>query len=147
AVQHFPTPSTLEDETMAIRNFTRHRADLDEAILLRSFDNLERALREQTTDQPVNWAKQLADALGDVEAALGTHQRTLDASDSPTEEEEHHTNVPATIDRRWDKLRLAMQDMIGRAEGLRQRTEGVVQGRTSRNQGCAVVELDQEIAQ
>jgi len=41
---------------MATTNFMAQCANVDEAILLLSFDNLERALREQATDKPAEWA-------------------------------------------------------------------------------------------
>src|SRR6266446_4605109 len=94
----------VEAPIMATTNFTAQRANVDEAILLLSFDNLERALREQATDKPAEWAERLARCLMDAEMALGSHQRAVEASDSPTEDQEHHGNVPATIERRWDKL-------------------------------------------
>src|SRR5947207_8056311 len=122
---HFLTLTSGRGSTMATTNFTRQLANVDEAILLRSFDNLERALREQATDRPAKWAERLTRCLMDVEMALGSHQRVVEASDSPTEDQEHHGNVPATIERRWDKLRTAIQETIARVHQLRQRTESV----------------------
>ena len=68
-------------------------------------------------------------------------------SENPAEEQRGRSNIPATIERRWDKLRQATQNLLRRVQDLRQRAECAAQGRAARNQGCEVVELEQAIAE
>lgn len=132
---------------MATTHSDRQQATLDEAILLRSFDNLERTLREKGNEKPAEWAEILGRCLGEIETALRNHERTLASSDSPAEQQEQQSNAPATIERRWDKLRACVQETIGRIQELRRRAECVSRGRAARNQGCEMVELEQEVAE
>lgn len=132
---------------MATTHSDCQQATLDEAVLLRSFDNLEHTLREKGNERPAEWAERLGRCLDEIETALRNHERTLAASDSPAEQQEQRSNAPATIERRWDKLRARVQETIGRIQQLRRRTEGVFRGRAARNQGCEMAELEQEIAE
>ena len=59
--------------------------------------------------------------LSDVESALARHQNSAVASENPAEEQRSRSNIPATIERRWDKLRQATQNLLRRVQDLRQR--------------------------
>ena len=132
---------------MTTANAARQQANIDEAVLLRSFDQLERALSEKGNENPAEWAEVLRTRLSDVESALARHQSSAVASENPAEEQRSRSNIPATIERRWDKLRQATQNLLRRVQDLRQRAECAAQGRAARNQGCEVVELEQAIAE
>ena len=132
---------------MTTANAARQQANIDEAVLLRSFDQLERALSEKGNENSAEWAEVLRTRLSDVESALARHQNSAVASENPAEEQRSRSNIPATIERRWDKLRQATQNLLRRVQDLRQRAECAAQGRAARNQGCEVVELEQAIAE
>lgn len=132
---------------MTTANTARHQANIDEALLLRSFDRLEGALREKGNEKPAEWAEVLRARLSDVESALAKQECCGSASENPAEEQRGRSNIPATIERRWDKLRQATQELLRRVQELRQRADCAAQGRAARNQSCEVAELEQAIAE
>ncbi len=97
-----------------------HWARFDEAALLTSFDGLDRALRVDVPQSSLEATRTLHRALIDIANALGAHRRLLETIEQAPTGDKPAGAIPASIDRRRDKLFAELDEHIIRSRILSQ---------------------------